>query len=836
LCGIMGGPKLRRATRLAMTKQTILPSRRIAYTSCGYHCHRRCITKVTICDERIVACEPDDTIHPGVPREDGKIAEEQLDRGMVQTRPCVKGYVQPRMIYDRRRVVYPMKREGKRGEGRFRRISWAEAVETVAEQLAKVKDTYGPYSILHHPYSTFGRCSFPVAPWLGAGVAGWNGHSSNGWFEPEYWVLGKDMGVGSLAQDEANVFDARLIVLWGFNPLTTLNGGWAHNLFRAKERGIPIVCIEPRYSPSVEVLADQWIPIRPTTDVAMMIAIANVWFKEGLCDDVFIERWVEPEGLGRWKEYVLGHSDGVDKDPEWAESICGVPAETIRAFARLYARSKPVNLNVSLGIGRQFFGENPTRAAMYLQALSGNTLLPGGTAGAETGGQLGRLLMPTPSVDWRRAPGTYRAPVLLAAFKWPKAVNLHPQLEDGTITLEEYNSCIGNVATNPPPNIRMVILEGNNHVNNLPDVNATVAAMKRLEFTVVFSQYTELPAARYADVLLPQIYTAFEGRNCHGVPGMSDLYRSSINLANFFLYCQKSVDPVGEVKAHDWFWTQVAKKLGIASLYNPRMADVCEVDWDPAIELLHKEAYERWAERREVSHLSPPGWEEFQRRPVIRCPIDDPHHAGKTDLEAGRNPFRGTSSGKIEFRSLLLAKGPEHLAREGLPTRSARGTGKCYGRGKVTASAEMSMGGRDTFFSEDAKRYPLLMSSPHSYYRVHSFLDNQPLLEGECYRHAVWMSVSDAKARSIKDGDMVRVFNDIGEMQLPAYVTSRVVPGCVFVFHGRWYRPNGEPSTRMPEGIDVGGAPNVVIHNDDVPETIVDFFPCKGLVEIARLP
>ena len=92
-----------------------------------------------------------------------------------------------------------------------------------------------------------------------------------------------------------------------------------HHLLQAKERGIPIIAIESRYTPSVEVLADQWIPIRPTTDVAMMIAMANLWFKESLCDRDFIEKWVEPEGLARWRDYVLGTDDGIDKTAQWAE-------------------------------------------------------------------------------------------------------------------------------------------------------------------------------------------------------------------------------------------------------------------------------------------------------------------------------------------------------------------------------------------------------------------------------------------------------------------------------------------------------------------------------------
>jgi len=76
-------------------------------------------------------------------------------------------------------------------------------------------------------------------------------------------------------------------------------------MMRARERGIPIISIEPRYTPTAETVASQWIPIRPTTDVAMMIAMANVWFKENLCDNDFIKKYVEPKGLQAWKEYVL---------------------------------------------------------------------------------------------------------------------------------------------------------------------------------------------------------------------------------------------------------------------------------------------------------------------------------------------------------------------------------------------------------------------------------------------------------------------------------------------------------------------------------------------------
>jgi anaerobic dimethyl sulfoxide reductase subunit A len=96
------------------------------------------------------------------------------------------------------------------------------------------------------------------------------------------------------------------------------------------------------------------------------------------------------------------------------------------------------------------------------------------------------------------------------------------------------------------------------------------------------------------------------------------------------------------------------------------------------------------------------------------------------------------------------------------------------------------------------------------------------------------MSIPDAKARGIVDNDMVRVYNDIGEMLLPAYVTSRIVPGTSVIFHGAWYTPSEETSSLMPDGIDMGGSADVLTHNVDIPETIHGFYPCKGLVQIEK--
>ena len=800
----------------------------IRYTTCNDHCFSMCVIKVHIRNGKIWAVEPDDTINRGIAREDGHLPDELIDKCMIAVRPCTKGYAHIRNLNAPNRVIYPMKRAGEKGEGKWQRISWDEALDTIAGKLQYYKEKFGPLSI-----GDFGSDGFVLSPWFGAGVADWGGHSLQGVDEAERWVLGRQ--TVNERQDESNLLKAKLIVLWGFNPGTTLSNHAVYTLMRARERGIPIISIEPRYTPTAETVASQWIPIRPTTDVAMMIAMANVWFKEDLCDKEFIAKWVEPKGLRQWQDYVMGAVDGVDKSPQWAENICGVPAETITEFARLYARSKPVNLNVSFSMGRQFWGENGIRAAIYLQALTGNTMTPGATASAETACEFGQHEpgIPKPVVDWQKAPAVYQSPVLSAHFKWPEAILLREKLDKGEMTLDEYNRVIGNAPGNPAPNIKMLILFTTNPIMTHPDINTNIKAMKKLDFSVVFSYHLDNPTAKYADIILPQMHAAFEGRDMSFQKERStDLFRKEmVNLnGNYFVFNQKCVDPPGEVKPRGWIWLQIAKRLGIAELYCPRMANVPDDKWDEAIDNLHREAYEKWMVREEIAPLHPPTWEEFQKKPVFRWEVQDPYYTYKNAVLRGENPFKGTESGKIEFYSKEVA---ESASTSDVKTKTH--ANKRYGGGHLPPMAEMVKGGKATYFSNDSEKYPLLMSSPHGLYRIHTLLDNQPLLNRDCYRHACWISVAEAKSRGIKDNDLVRVYNDQAEIIMPAYVTSKVVPGTVNIFHGGWYTPGKTKTALMPEGIDTRGAPNLMTHYDEhLPETILDHQPCKALVQIEK--
>ena len=134
-----------------------------------------------------------------------------------------------------------------------------------------------------------------------------------------------------------------------------------------------------------------------------------------------------------------------------------------------------------------------------------------------------------------------------------------------------------------------------------------------MDFTVVFSYFAETLSARYADILLPQIATAFEGRACQCGHMSSDLFYSGCGLGNYFIYRQKCLDPPEEIKTNEWIWLQIAKRLGIAELAYPRLVNVPDDRWNEAIEDLHREAYEDWALRKDIAPLNPPAGRNSKR-------------------------------------------------------------------------------------------------------------------------------------------------------------------------------------------------------------------------------
>jgi anaerobic dimethyl sulfoxide reductase subunit A len=779
------------------------------YTTCLCNCgsSSQCVFKVYIADGRITKVEPDDRCNKNAGREDEVITEEDLLKVRLQRRPCTRGLVFHKYLYQDERILYPLKRASgsQRGEGKYVRISWDEALNTIAEKMIEIREKYGPYSIMT-PYAPNFLVERLFSHW-GAGVDGWGWSSfdsarmmchliagERGWNYPKY-------ASGSAPDMLAN---AKLIVLWGLDSTMGNQGPgyqFAWFLKLARERGKKIIIFDPRYTPAAEVLANQWIPIKPGTDSAMFMALAYVLFKEDTWNKEFVAKYVEPKGFASWKELVLGLKDGIPKNPEWAAQQCGVPAETIRDLGLMLGKVKPAWLWCHWGVSRKSRGENTVRNFAALQAMLGYWGTPGAGPVFHSG--------PLRGIPFK-APlgpeGTYKVPKLYRSHKFAQAILELEQVKNGELSQEEYMRRVGWRAN---PEIlkdfhpKMLfwgghVPFGSNHlVTACESANYQIPAMLKMDFIV--NMHNRLtPTVKYADIVLPALDYMWEERNI-----TKTLY-GGFEAINF---CPGAVKPPGEVKPMMWVYTKIAQKLGIEpqkffSYYTT------DENWDQDWERYLKDGYQLTIDYYRKRNIKVPSWEEFTAGKFINCDeLEDKPYTGFEDQMVEGKPFR-TESGKIELFSNYIANEKNKAKGEHYDK-----IGQIYDNlpadwGDLTpapAWLRAEKGIQDEKYPE----YPLTLLSPPGRYRVHSIFWDHPWLRNQVYRHRVWINVADAQARKIKDDDLVLVYNDRGKLVMPAYVTSRIMPGIVVVRHGGNYQPD-------ENGVDFGATPATLLGGDNV--------------------
>ena len=788
------------------------------YTSCMCNCGStsQCILKAHLRDGVVVAVEPDDRYNTNVGREDEVLSEQDLIRSHLQRRPCTKGLVFHKYIYHPDRILYPLKRDphSKRGEGKYLRISWDEALTTVAKKIEETREKYGPYSIIipfaHSPGS---QGWVRIFSFLGAGVDSW------GWSSFDANRLTAHIMAGAQSWDYPHyssssaatmLAHSKLIVLWGLDPTLGSSGpgyqfAWFVKL--ARERGKRVIIIDPRYTMGAEVLADQWIPIKPGTDLAMFLAMANVLFKEDLWDKDFVAKYVEPEGLQKWRNYVLGLDDGIDKTPEWAESKCAVPAETIRELTRLVATTRPAWLWCHWGVNRKSRGEESAKGFAALQAILGYWGIPGAGPPLHLGPQR-HIPMDIP---WG-PPGQYSVPKMYRAHYWAQAVLLLDQVRSGKLSQEEYMRIVG-WRTDPSLlgkfNPKMALLNSGTRphgsdflVTATDSTKDQVEALKRMEFIVVMHSIMT-STVRYGDIILPVQDPAWEDKNFNQI---SDGYGGFQSLN----YCPGVVKPPGEVKPWIWIYTKLAGKLGIDPKTYFKYYTTDE-NWDSDWERYLSDGYQRMVEYYKKKNIDVPSWQDFTKGKFINCDeLDEKPFTGFEEQVKENKPFL-TGSGKIEIHSTYIAD------------ETHRGKGEHsdpFGRVYETLPSHWSDYSpmptyKPTVRGMDdpmVKKYPLMLLSPHPRYRVHYLFFDHPWLRDHIYRHRVWISATDAKMRGIKDNEMVQVYNDQGKIVMPTYVTSRMMPGIVVIHHGGWYTPT-------ESGIDMGASPSTLLGGDFVSNT-----------------
>lgn len=711
------------------------------------NCGGRCLLKIHVKDNVIIRVSTDD--EPDNPE-------------APQVRACARGRAYRKTLLHPDRLKYPMKRVGKRGEGKFERITWDEATTTIANELKRVKEKYGPASRYAH-YAT-GYSATIQAMNLAKRLLALDGGYLE--FRDSYSAACSEVAtpytygtvVSGNSQDDLQ--NSKLIILWGFNSAETIFGSQTNYYLRkAKEAGAKIIVVDPRYTDTAVAFADQWIPLRPTTDAALMSAMAYVIITENLHDQTFLDTYCQgfdeahmPQGVPdgqSYKSYILGIKDGIKKTPEWAEKITGVPTDTIRQLAREYAMIKPAALIQGWGPQRHANGEQFVRAGTVLAALTGNIGNKGGWASGM--GIYGRQLIP--SVPIPPNPFTGSIPVYLWTDAVVRGTEMGPK--DAVKGVDKL-----------PSNIKLIMnLAGNALLNQHADINKTKEILSdesKVEFIVV-SDLFMTPSAKYADILLPGD-TSWE-RNNIANPWLQ---------GDYVIYANKIIEAPFECRnEYDWL-SEVAAKLGIKDQFTEGRKDM--EDWC------------RWiVEGIQAAQPEFPSYDVFKKRGIYKWTYPETSVAFEKEIKDPANHKFLTPSGKIEIFSKTLYD----MNDQGIPA--------------IPQYQEGWEGPLDPL----REKYPLQLIGWHHKHRCHSIHDNNPWLE-EATQQEMWINHADAEVRGIKNGDKVKVYNDRGTMLIPVKLTARTIPGVVCVPQGAWYTPD-------ENGIEQRGSLNVITNQKATP-------------------
>jgi len=419
--------------------------------------------------------------------------ESPVNRGAL----CPKGHGAPQWVYSPDRLRYPLKRVGAKGEGRFERISWDDAIGIVADTLRRQKEAYGPESLA---ILSPARRSYTevLQRFLTAHGSPNFGHSGICAMQRAFSFM------YTLADwPGADVEQSDLVIYWGRQPVFSAPAmNPPKMLVAAKQRGAKVIAIKPSVEPDVG-MADIWVPIRPGTDAALALAMLNVVVNEGLIDKTFVEKWCY--GYDRLVEHVRQYP------PEWAERITGVPAQQIRDVARLYATTKRAAIDLGNGVEHASSSSDAIRAVAILIAVTGHLDREGGNLFG-WGPMGGPTDMPPFRDIMLRDRYTREMIDKLVGPEFPRA--FQPFLEGLS---SAYYRIFESILTEKPYPVRTVISPGTQPSVTTRGSKQVIEALKKLDFYVVVD-CNRTADMNYADIVIPVSTTyewdhPFDGRN-----------------------------------------------------------------------------------------------------------------------------------------------------------------------------------------------------------------------------------------------------------------------------------------------------------------------------------
>ena len=720
------------------------PADQIAWSQCNVNCGGCCVFQWHSRDGKIVYMESDNT------------GDDAL-----QARACLRGRSMRRWLNHPDRLTKPMKRVGKRGEGKFEEISWDEAIDTIASELKRVIDTYGNEAIYKiygsGMYSATGNPSSRLLNVLGGCLGGMYDYSTNMLSAALPFLYGEDCGpydnVFASSMTEAELH-SDLVVMFGNSPAETRMGGanivWDFARVReaVKERGGRIVNIDYRLNESSSGHPDEWLPIRPGTDAALASAIAHEWVVNDQIDLEFLhtycvgydEETMPESAKGQnksYRAYLMGEGyDMVEKTPEWAAPITQIPADTIRALANEIAAAEAPFIMQGWGPQRHTNGEDTSRAICMLPILIGKIGLPGTNTGQREAEPAVALVGGLPSLSDK---STVEAAI--PVYQWLNAVDHGEEMTatNAGVSGVDKLSC----------GIKFIwSYAGNCITNQHGDINKVHDILQdesKCEFILVWDTVMT-DSAKYADILLPDAMRA-EQLNMY-TNGYTEYY-AGVTVGG------PAQEAPGECRPSYDVCADIADKFGKRDEFTEGKT---QEEWI-------QELYEAGA----AEDADLPSWDEIREQGVYKreLPPAIGLEAFRNDPEA--NPLK-TPSGKIEIYSEQLADiaATWELEDDEVINPIPVFTPGFQGYGSVT------------------DEYPLYCAGFHHKSRTHSSFGFIEELE-QVARQQLWMNPLDAEPRGIADGDTVAVKSPAGEIRIEAKVTPRIVPGTIGIPQGAWH-------------------------------------------------
>ena len=663
---------------------------------CPHDCPDTCVMSITVEGDRAVDLGGD--------------PEHRFTQGFL----CAKVNRYLERVYSPDRILHPMKRVGRKGEGRFARITWDEALDLVASRLQETIATHGAEAILPYSYAgnmgllsyaSMDRRFFGV---LGASLLARTICSSAGGAGLKATV-GKSIGF-----DPEAIVHSRFIVAWGANIVSSNVHLWPF-IEEARRRGAILVTVDPYRSRTAEK-SDRHLALLPGTDAALALGMMHVAFRDGLHDAEYLAKHT----IG-WKAL---RERAREWTPERAAATTGLTVDEVEWFARAYATTRPSAIRLNYGLNRHAGGGMAVRTIACLPAVTG--------AWRDVGG--GVLLSTS---------GTF--PTNAEALERPDLVRPGTR----TLNMNQLGRVLTDARLDPP--VKALFVYNSNPAAVAPDQESVRRGLLREDLFTVVHELFATDTVDFADVVLPAT-TTLEHYDIHKAYG--HLYLS---------LSKPAIAPVGESLPNTELFRRLAARMG---LDHPCLR---ETDEEMARQAMH------W----DHPNLADVSFERLEREGSVRLSVSDPH----APFAEGGFP---TPSGKCELLAESLeARGLDPLAGYVPPRES------------VLSAPEL------------ARKYPLAFISPPAHHFLNSTFSAQPVFVRREGEPSLTIHPSDATARGIAGGQMVRVFNDRGAFLAKADVSDAARPGLVVGLSIWWAKmcPGGRNANAVTgqELTDMGG-------------------------------